>query len=582
MRLLLVLCFSLPVTAVHALSVVSVPDQSTVVKNLFELLGGPQTPANCSTAGQRPICSFAEACSAIQDRTSSPYLYENAEGGKIVNPRVLDTLRSLRQCAQVGGLRFDPNAQRYEIYKAGLRANADFRRYLSTLPVKVQRDMNKVEAELADKMVATVERVSAGEQVDFPTLRSTMEELKVKLPDDLVNKWVALQAVTNAQPSTNQLPPLPELPPSLQELADDPFNNPGVALWDGERGVKARERFTKRVGQVSSRVPVIRQRLIDYLQQRIEKYPDQKEVLERMQTRIRVADLIMPMSGTPEAETVCDSPNAFYDPYKHRVTICPQMLGMPSAQLDIVIGHELAHSVDPCMNAYSLHQLVTPAGATAYSILRPSPDGPYAGAEIDKGTAYKEHPFGKTLRCLADRDSMAAPPISRKLVKSTVKETRRLARSGQGEVQEIEEVNKILPEMLDRFMGCSHLPGKTRQQESFSDWLAIEAMASQMDQVSVLDLAGFMLDSCPMGESVAMREVAKFMIGNGCVPPNQYEGLEVSEIFSKMQQVVEWHNHQDDPHPASVDRTNRLLLQNPRIRARLGCEKAPQGKYCAP
>jgi hypothetical protein len=56
-------------------------------------------------------------------------------------------------------------------------------------------------------------------------------------------------------------------------------------------------------------------------------------------------------SGNMMTSMACLSPNAFYDPSKHALMICPAALssfGKSVASLIFIFGHELAHSIDPC------------------------------------------------------------------------------------------------------------------------------------------------------------------------------------------------------------------------------------------
>lgn len=55
-------------------------------------------------------------------------------------------------------------------------------------------------------------------------------------------------------------------------------------------------------------------------------------------------------------EQGCEFANAAYQPFKHTVLMCPQMLNMPESTLFFTLAHEIGHAIGPCNSSYDYSQ----------------------------------------------------------------------------------------------------------------------------------------------------------------------------------------------------------------------------------
>lgn len=591
-------------------------DTQTVVENLFSLLNGPVTPLNCQQEA-RPICSFARACEAIQVNSRSPYLYDNGRGGRLANPQIAAIAQLVQQCSQSrasmggpimggGNPYFSMPSDENPMTKFS-RANADFRRFLVSQPASVQADMNLVELAMAD---IQVEAAEAGTMfaVEAPEeqLEAGIARAGVTLPEELQEKWLELHNLTRLPmggigygggmqgegyghggfnpPSEELNSNQANIPIGIQELLDDPFNNP-ISMWVGERRENAMRVFEARANEARSRSEAVRSRLVQLMQTRAAANPSQAEALNKMVSRINTISINIPIGGTFEAAQSCPSANAFYDPSKHKVVICPQLIGMPAEQLEFAIAHELSHAIDPCNSSFPLNQ-ITGIPDTSYSILESGSNSLVTSSEFVDGVSYDENPFGEALVCLARGDSLRAPPVRAKHTRRIMREVRRRARDGMGDLEDINNARREANKIVHEHAGCDLLPGNTMQQEAFADWLAAEVSTNLEPGSNLLDLGAFMLRDCPMADNTArLLPVYNYLRTNNCLPMSEQENsgqLVYTERVQDILQLSQWEQMVNDPHPPSSDRMNRLLLQHPSIRAQIGCERAPSGRYCAP
>lgn len=588
-------------------------DQQTVVENLLNLLNGPVVPVQCQQSSA-PACSFAKACEAVQVNTGAPFIYDNGRGGRLPNPSIAAIAQLVLQCSQsssmLGGLLPPDQGPAPEVMMntsnpmiTMARANAEFRRFLVTQPANVQQDMNKVELAMADIQVEAAESAQPtggmGGDIGFSPLPDPAEQLQeavsragVTLPDELREKWIEAQntirssmgGMYGAPPPAASADTGPQIPLGIQELLDDPFNNP-IATWTGPRRDNAVNVFNVRSAEARSRTEGIRGRLIAFMETRARNNPSQAQALNGMIARLRTVIVNLPMGGTPDAMKSCPSPNAFYDPTKHSIVICPQMIGMPMEQLEFAIAHEMGHAVDPCNASLPLNQ-ISGSAEVGYSILEGTPGTPVSSTELVAGTPYNENPFSEVLVCLGRNDSMRAPPVRRSESRRVTREVLRRSRGGMGDVDELKEAHKTVGDFAETHAGCDMLPGQTKQQEAFADWLAAEVATNIQPGSSLLDLGTFLLTDCPTGDiSDNLRPVFTYLSSRNCLPSGMEgvpAGLSMSETLSQMQVLSQWEQAVHDSHPPAIDRVNRLMLQNNQLRNQIGCNRAPSGRYCAP
>jgi len=64
-------------------------------------------------------------------------------------------------------------------------------------------------------------------------------------------------------------------------------------------------------------------------------------------------------SSPAVTEALCSysNPNAFYSTATHKFVICKNLFNLPDSALVSVMGHEMAHSIDPCVSQFPLYKI---------------------------------------------------------------------------------------------------------------------------------------------------------------------------------------------------------------------------------
>lgn len=160
----------------------------------------------------------------------------------------------------------------------------------------------------------------------------------------------------------------------------------------------------------------------------------------RFDTKMCIAD------GMPSVGAM--SYSAFYQPEINNLTICPRLLlsATTDTQLTFVLGHELAHSIDPCF-------IGVPVGYATNNQQTPVID--YSPSQtMNYSERLKQFPYASVIQCLRDKKSAFS--------KTAVFKPANPAGS-----------------YLSFFeQACA----KDQIGESFSDWMAIESAAPLLEQ----------------------------------------------------------------------------------------------------
>jgi hypothetical protein len=221
--------------------------------------------------------------------------------------------------------------------------------------------------------------------------------------------------------------------------------------------------------------------------------------------------------------------NAFYHPTKNNFKYCAglSLQNKSDFQMASIIGHELGHSIDPC------------------GITRGPQDFSFKYTEnLNRAQAQEEFPFAGVLQCLRSRKSVHA-------IFGTVGMQPQNTGSGmQPQTPNADDPALDEPEKAKVFKSFCVQDQIT---ESFADWISAEMLPDYLAS----NYPNLTKDQFRSGYSNVWRGACR-------------NGSEDSTGFT-------------DPHPSQERRINNLLLQQPKIRAQMGCPpSSPAGDkvYC--
>lgn len=544
-------------------------------------------PRSCGTSAI-PSCSFTQVCSELSTQRNSPYLYENAAGERIPNFNYQQLASLVLQCGSQNGL-YAQEATTPSVHPL------EFARWMIQQPAELQLRFNRVELSYADSAYAQTLSPRAVEESDADYLnrqfREAAERAGVQVDEalsDAIERKVAHQIASSNLQSQKVATNWDAVPARVREVLQDPFLNPEILAQENEIGSAGRARFNTRANEILILANEVRNQTLQVLQDQRTRYPERAESLEAMSVRLRTASVAF-VTDPFELKSYCPSPNAFYDPTQHVLKICPQMMGMPREHLRMVIGHELGHSVDPCGASCPLH--VVQAGyETAYSVadlgsvLAGTP-GVFTGVAAQP-VSYQENPFREVLSCLSTSESLNARLADPTQARALLEERIRIQRaSGEDPSENVQLLSRIT-RLVSDFAGCSILPGKSRQQEAFADWLAAEAVAVSGASTNLTEIGGmFYALECPGVTPDLSTEIMPILQQNNCLPAEAGGGIEnlLPEVYQVGGYLSQLEEAQNDTHPPTVDRINRLFRLQPRLRQQMGCgTQETSGSYCAP
>lgn len=545
-------------------------------------------PRSCSTSAN-PSCSYVQICSDLSAQRNSPYLYENAAGERIPNFNYQALASLVMQCGKQNGL----FAKAAAAPATGL---LDFARWLVEQPAELQAKLNRIDLAFADAAYSqTLSARLEGESTADYTTRQFNEaaqragiRIDAALTDAIERKVAYQLAMASASLQTAPETDWEKVPPRVREVMLDPFLNPEILAQENAVGTRAREQFNKKAGEIADLANEVRAQTLQVLQDQKTRYPQRAESLEAMSIRLRTASVTFVVDPA-ELKTNCPSPNAFYDPTQHVLKICPQMMGMPKEHLRMVIGHELGHSVDPCGASCPLH-VVFAGGETQYSIADLSTvlaGVPGVGTAVAAtAVTYSENPFREVLSCLASPESLNARLADPARARALLEEQIRIERASGVSTEQSEQLLAQLPRIMSDYAGCSILPGNSRQQEAFADWLAAEAVAVAGTSTNLTEIGGmFYAVECAGVTPDLATDIMPILQQNSCVAAGEQGGIEnlLPDVYQVGMYLGQLQQAQDDSHPATVDRINRLFRMQPKLREKMGCgTEETTGSYCAP
>jgi len=559
--------------------------QAEIIDVVMKALGEAGLPPRSCATPATPSCSFTQICTDLSAQRNSPYLYENAAGERIPNFNYQQLAGLVMQCGQQKGL--------YQQAAPGDFHPLEFNRWLIQQPPGVQLNFSKIELAYADAAYAQTLSAQRRDETDWGymgrQLVEAAERAGVEVDDALAD---AIQRKINHQ-QTLLLASKPatdwsQVPARVREVMLDPFLNPELLSQDTAEGSAARGKFNSKAAEIAILGNEVRAQTLEVLENQRVRYPERAASLEAMSVRLRTARISF-VTNPFELKNYCPSPNAFYDPTDHTLKICPQMMGMPKEHLRMVIGHELGHSVDPCGASCPLH-VVQAGPETQYSVADLSSvlgnaPGVYTG-QVAAGVTYQENPFREVLSCLSTPESLNARLADPARARTLLEEQIRIQRASGQDTTQNEQLLAALPRLMSDYAGCSILPGNSRQQEAFADWLAAEAVAVSGSQTNLTEIGGmFYALECPGVVPDLTAEILPILQENNCMPGEAGGGIEnfLPDVYQVGMYLGQLQQQQDDSHPATVDRINRLFRLQPRLNEQMGCGKQDNsGSYCAP
>lgn len=217
-------------------------------------------------------------------------------------------------------------------------------------------------------------------------------------------------------------------------------------------------------------------------------------------------------------------PNAFYQPLSHTVRYCTGMAIRSSSDftLGMIIAHEIAHSIDPC---------VLPMGLPARNQFGKNQNDEASKTVLDLD---QQTPLKNLIFCLRNERSIGAKNITPEKPLTPPASEGNPSAAGKSEKP---------PKSL-----CADQIG-----ESFCDWMAAELISEFIKNNHKLTTAQYI-----NGYGNAFRPL--------CSSPNT-------------------ENSDQEPrrHPHTTDRIDKILLVNPSVRKDMGCpEEHSKNIYCTP
>lgn len=214
-------------------------------------------------------------------------------------------------------------------------------------------------------------------------------------------------------------------------------------------------------------------------------------------------------------------PNALYHPGRNSSELCNGYLFSFSSEFAMAraIGHELAHSIDPCIIDHG-----------------PADVGFHYSKKSDLKKKMEEYPIPNIIQCLRDERSVNAK--SSQMLGN-------MQPMGGGMMQNNPPEPPQETTAPESFCGGEH--SHDQINEAFCDWLSNEVTPLYIEKNFKLTTEQYRI-----GYSNIFRTI--------CSTQTRDE------------------NSQPGTHPRTEDRIDRLILTNPKVRAHMGCSK-PHSEY---
>lgn len=566
-------------------------------------------------------CQFTILCDQLRPNRNAEVLYRNPEGEVLHNLSLYQLQGGVDQCRfSITDKDIKNPMQAVEELQKGylLRRKA----FLDSVALNGEyQTVNKIESAMIERSLADSQSLQTFTMLDREKAEKNIREAEAKLGlnlnDETRAKWVAANSfeADKFPKPTNQNP-----------FFDSTLLVQADRAGSKEKVVANQQMFQKEIERVYNIFLDTKKEMIAVLNKR--RNGNNNAQIDSLIKRIETISYAEPNMKFL-ASGSCPSPNAFYDFMSHQFTICPQMLQAPSATLQMIIAHELGHSIDPCIATYPLQELKGEAKPNQKDMmldnvlnsmksnkdfieftpkLPKQEDRHYASFNeelVNQMGAFKyksytrttvaepvklsENPFATVIECLQGPNSVRARmgdiEGARANIYSNIKE---LKASGADEnhpqIQDLRGTLERLDSVYVEKQACGYMGsdrGPSQMQEAFSDWLASEVMASKVEQATEagntekarrisFESNGFFASmNCESFSLDIAAQALSVLHRAGCLN----RGSQFEKDLMNMQK-------HEDVHPESHARASKIFMAHPTLVGALGCTKPRGVKRC--
>ena len=236
-------------------------------------------------------------------------------------------------------------------------------------------------------------------------------------------------------------------------------------------------------------------------------------------------------------ENKCALPNARFMRDDHSVHLCPQLLRMPAASLQMILAHEMAHAIDPCNAAKDLYSDGKVTSNQATRLPTEVASIAKAGKMISAGTSLQKNPFSSVISCLQQPNSMSLP----------------------------------LPETLptwEEYRACSEVSESALMQEGFADWMASQVLKNKVASIKNPEAAKrFAFESQALFFAAGCDNISQRVLNAMTVKLEKNEEQTVKDRCRDLAAM-----QGDAKHPRSDKRVGRLFLTPKEMQKALNCK----------
>lgn len=585
-------------------------------------------------------CEFSSLCRRLAENSNSTSFYKNSDGESLPNyplkmlkktlqyckANLKDKIESAKNPKKNEAINFEEQAK-----AASEKMKAKTKKFYDLLETnKEEAAYVKISKAMLDLPVREVE-AGWGLYSDPKGIRKDIEEAQAKsgqhLKPETVDAWVDSlimdQDNFGKQPFVN----LPELDPN-----DGPFDEQSLLTTVAVAGTKEKvlafqKQFQDSLDKTYDLFKETQDRIVKVLEARMNS--SNAAEIKSMIERIRSVKMNLPPVGAGSAFMgPCGAgPNAFYSPYNHSFTVCPEFLQMPAASIQTVIAHELGHAIDPCTASFTLSEAVGEKHKTegymgggffgAASIEDYIPFTPKLPAQresdlcsVEEGigrdyyrytlkdpklvpkavdVGLTQNPFASVIKCLESNESVHArmgdiDAIKKRFADKIKAMEKEGAVSNSAELVDLKKRFAALEKNWAEHRACGFVPAKdhkgtSQMQEAFADWVSGQVMAQKIkespddkkkNQLAFETVASFaVMNGCKDFQGEFSAQVLKLTKEAGCTPEQSDFAKDLADM-----------NAHSDVHPEDEDRVTRIFMANPEIQKSLGCGQKAGVKNC--